>query len=195
MTKTTVCPTLWREICLPLSLLGMRLAFPWHWIEEKLLLIQQGIWSQALDTEFVFAAFYWDDSGCPWAVFASLWEGVSVSSPLAELIWGMSFVAPPLGEDQWIHSSGQRRARMPEVLTLDREVPVCLAHLEPWETLGHVPLTRGESEALGLERFLVSSNIADKSGRFEIWRTVGTRIPHGCTNDYANSWYFWSPGW
>lgn len=57
---------------------------------------------------------------------------------------------------------------MPEVLTLDREVPVCLAHLEPWETLGHVPLTRGESEALGLERFLVSSNIADKSGRFEI---------------------------
>ena len=40
--------------------------------------------------------------------------------------------------------------------------------LEPWETLGHVPLTRGESEALRIERFLVSSNIADKSGRFEI---------------------------
>lgn len=57
---------------------------------------------------------------------------------------------------------------MPEVLAVDRKVSVCLAHLEPWETLGHVPLTRGESEALRLERFLASSNIADKNGRFEI---------------------------
>ena len=66
-----------------------------------------------------------------------------VSSVLAEFIWGVSFVAPSLGEDQCIRYSGPRRARMPGVLTVDREVPVFLVHLEHWETPGHVPLTGG----------------------------------------------------